>query len=154
MALSLNRITLIGNLGKDPETKNFSNGGKVVNFSVATSESWKDKHTGENREKTEWHKIAVFGDALADFCQKYLRKGSKIYLEGKLQTRKYQDNSGRDVYTTEVVVQGFDGKIISLESKSSRDDGQSSGGYGGGTQNGSSSSDYNSGGLSEDDLPF
>tara|TARA_R110002074_G_scaffold262994_2_gene435132 strand:- start:16324 stop:16818 length:495 start_codon:yes stop_codon:yes gene_type:complete len=117
MAGSLNRVTLIGHLGKDPESKSFQNGGKVVNFSIATSETWKDKNSGEKREKTDWHNVAVFQDGLTSIAENYLRKGSKVMIEGKLQTRKWQDQSGNDRYSTEVVLQGFDAKILLLDGK-------------------------------------
>ena len=143
MAGSLNKVTLIGNLGKDPESRSFNNGGKVVNFSVATSETWNDRSSGEKREKTEWTKVAIFSEPLGKIAEQYLRKGSKVYLEGKLQTRKWQDQSGKDMYTTEVVLQGFDAKLIMLDGKSgggrSDDDG-----YGGSTR----SNEYSSGGAS------
>lgn len=103
---SLNKVCLIGNLGKDPETRTFQNGGKVCNFSIATSESWKDKQSGERKEKTEWHNIAILSDGLAGVAERYLKKGSKVYIEGKLQTRKWQDQSGNDRYSTEVVLNG------------------------------------------------
>ncbi len=121
MAASLNKVILIGNLGKDPESKSFSNGGKVVNFSVATSESWKDRGSGEKKEKTTWHNVAIFNENLADIATKYMRKGSKVYLEGKIQTRKYQDQSGNDRYVTEVVLQGFDCKLMNLDSRQQQD---------------------------------
>lgn len=117
MAGGINKVIIVGNLGADPETRTFSNGGKVCNLRVATSESWKDKNTGEKKEKTEWHSIAMHGP-LADIGEKYLRKGSKVYIEGKLQTRKWQDQSGNDRYTTEIVLQGFDGKLEMLDSRS------------------------------------
>lgn len=123
---SLNKVTLIGNLGADPEIKEFNNGGKVCNLSIATSEQWKDKNTGEKREKTEWHRVAIFQEGLVRICEQYLKKGSTIYLEGKLQTRKWQDQSGADRYSTEIVLQGFDGKMVMLGGKS--DGGQSQGG--------------------------
>ena len=128
MAGSLNKVMIIGHLGKDPEKRSFSNGGAVVNFSVACSESWKDKSTGERREKTEWVNVAVFNDNLGGIAMQYLKKGSKVYVEGKLQTRKWQDNSGSDRYSTEVVLQGFDGTILML---SKTDDAPAQGGYGG-----------------------
>jgi single-strand DNA-binding protein len=106
MAGSLNKVMLIGNLGADPEVRSFQNGGKVANLRVATSESWKDKNSGERQERSEWHTVAVFGDGLAGVCERYLRKGSKVYLEGQLRTRKWQDQSGNDRYSTEVVLQG------------------------------------------------
>ena len=103
---SLNKVCLIGNLGADPEVRSFQNGGKVCNLHIATSETWKDKATGERKEKSEWHTVAVFGDGLASVAERYLRKGSKVYIEGKLATRKWQDQSGADRYSTEVVLQG------------------------------------------------
>jgi len=107
---SLNKVTLIGRLGKDPEVRSFQNGGKVVNFSLATSERWKDKE-GNQKEKTEWHNVAVFNEHLADIAERYLRKGSLVYLEGQLQTRKWQDQSGNDRYSTEVVLPAYRGEI-------------------------------------------
>jgi single-strand DNA-binding protein len=117
MAGSMNRVTLVGNVGKAPESKSFNNGGKVVNLSLATSESWKDKATGERKEKTEWHNVAVFQDGLAGIVEQYVHKGSKVLVEGKLQTRKWQDQSGNDRYSTEVVLQGPDARIILLDGK-------------------------------------
>jgi len=119
MAGSLNRVTLIGNVGKDPEARSFQNGGKVVNFSLATAETWKDKQTGERKEKTEWHTIAVFQEGLAGIAEQYIRKGSKVLVEGKMQTRKWQDQSGNDRYSTEVVLQGPDARILLLGDKQS-----------------------------------
>ena len=138
MAGSLNKVTLIGNLGADPEVRTFNNGGKVCNLRIATSERWRDKNTGENREKTEWHSVAIFSEGLVRVCEQYLRKGSSIYIEGKLQTRKWQDQSGNDRYSTEVVLQGFDSKLVMLDGRNSGggDGGQSGGGYGGGNQGG------------------
>lgn len=118
MAGSMNRVTLVGNVGKDPEVKSFQNGGKVVNFSIATAETWKDKTTGEKKEKTEWHNIAAFQDGLTGIVEQYVRKGSKLLVEGKLQTRKWQDQSGTDRYSTEVVLQGPDARILLLGDKS------------------------------------
>ncbi|MEH6662881.1 MAG: single-stranded DNA-binding protein [Parasphingorhabdus sp.] len=126
MAGGINKVIIVGNLGKDPEVRTFANGGKVCNFSVATSESWKDKSTGERKEKTEWHNISIYNEGLAGVAEKYLRKGSKVYLEGKLQTRKWQDQSGNDRYSTDVVLQGFDAKMEMLDSR------QGGGGQGGG----------------------
>lgn len=133
----INKCIIVGNLGKDPELRTFANGGKVCNFSVATSESWKDKQTGERKEKTEWHNIAIYNEGLAGVAEKYLRKGSKVYLEGKLQTRKWQDQSGNDKYSTDVVLQGFDAKLEMLDAKQggqSTDSGQSD--WGGGQSSG------------------
>ena len=104
MAGSVNKVILVGNLGKDPESRSFQNGGKVVSFSVATSENWKDRTSGERKEKTEWHNVSIFSEGLARVAEQYLKKGSKVYLEGQLQTRKWQDQSGQEKYTTEVVL--------------------------------------------------
>ena len=118
----------MGNLGQDPEVRYMPNGGAVANITVATSESWKDKQTGENREKTEWHRIAIFGK-LAEVAGEYLRKGSQVYIEGQLQTRKWKDQSGQDRYTTEVVVQGFNGTMQMLGGRQGGGQGQQQGGY-------------------------
>lgn len=128
MAGSVNKVIIVGNLGRDPEIKAFQNGGKVVNLRIATSESWKDKNTGERKEKTEWHSVAIFHEALGNIAEKYLRKGSKVYIEGALQTRKWQDSAGADKYTTEIVLNGFNSVLTMLDPKPN-DDG---GGYGGG----------------------
>ena len=129
MAGSVNKVILIGNLGADPEVRTFQNGGKVCNIRIATSETWKDRNTGERREKTEWHSVAIFQEGLVRVAEQYLRKGSKVYIEGKLQTRKWQDQSGQDRYTTEVVLNGYDGTLTMLDG---RGDNQGGGGYGGG----------------------
>lgn len=134
MAGSVNKVILIGNLGRDPETRSFQNGGKVCNLRIATSETWKDRNTGERREKTEWHSVAIFSEGLAGVAEKYLRKGSKVYIEGQLQTRKYQDQSGADRYSTEVVLRGFGDTLVMLDGRS--DGGGGGGGYGGGSQGG------------------
>jgi single-strand DNA-binding protein len=115
MAGSVNKVTLVGNLGRDPEVKSFQNGGKVVNLRIATSETWKDRTTGERKEKTEWHSVAIFNENLAKTAEQYLRKGSKVYLEGQLQTRKWQDTSGADKYSTEIVLQNFGGTLVMLD---------------------------------------
>lgn len=117
MAGSVNKVILVGNLGKDPEVRSFPNGGRVANFSVATSESWKDKATGERKERTEWHRVSILNDALVGIAEKYLRKGSKVYIEGQLETRKYEKD-GRDVYTTEVVLRPYRGELTMLDGKS------------------------------------
>ena len=114
MAGSLNRVTLIGNLGADPEVRNTTGGSKVVNFRVATTESWRDKTSGEKKERTEWHSIVVWNEGIAGVAEKYLKKGSKCYVEGELQTRKWQDKDGNDRYSTEVVLTGFGGKLVLL----------------------------------------
>ena len=112
---SLNRVMLIGNLGADPEARSLSNGGEVVNLRIATSESWKDKQSGERKEKTEWHSVVIFNEPLGQVAKNYLRKGSKVYLEGSLQTRKWQDQSGNDRYSTEIVLQRFNGELVLLD---------------------------------------
>ena len=114
---SVNKVIILGNLGADPETRTFSSGGKVCNLRIATSETWKDKNTGEKKEKTEWHSVAIFSEGLVRVAEQYLKKGSKVYLEGKLQTRKWQDQSGNDRYSTEIVLQGFDAKLVMLDGK-------------------------------------
>ncbi|RIJ14537.1 single-stranded DNA-binding protein [Henriciella mobilis] len=141
MAGSVNKVILIGNLGADPEVRQFQNGGQVCNLRIATSETWKDKNTGERREKTEWHNVAIFSEGLVRIAQQYLKKGSKVYLEGKLQTRKWQDQNGQDRYTTEVVLQGFDGTLTMLDSPGGGQGGggggrMGGGGYGGGSSGG------------------
>lgn len=115
MAGSVNKVILVGNLGRDPESRSFANGGKVVNLRLATSESWKDRTSGERRERTEWHSVAIFNENLANVAEKHLRKGSKVYLEGALQTRKWTDQAGAERYSTEVVLQGFDAKLVMLD---------------------------------------
>jgi single-strand DNA-binding protein len=117
---SLNKVMLIGNLGNDPEIRTMQNGTKVANLSVATSENWKDKATGERKEKTEWHRVVIFGN-LAEIAEKYLTKGSKVYVSGSMQTRKWQDKDGNDKYSTEVVVQGFGGELVMLDGKKGND---------------------------------
>ncbi|MCX8226487.1 MAG: single-stranded DNA-binding protein [Sulfitobacter sp.] len=151
MAGSVNKVILIGNLGRDPEVRSFQNGGKVCNLRIATSETWKDRNTGERREKTEWHTVAIFQEGLVRIAEQYLKKGSKVYIEGQLQTRKWQDQSGADRYSTEVVLQGFGGTLTMLDGPSGGgsgggggggyDSGPSDpGGYGGGYESGPSSS--------------
>lgn len=118
MSGSVNKVILIGNLGADPEVRQFQNGGQVCNLRIATSDTWKDKNTGERKERTEWHQVAVFSEGLVRVCQQYLKKGSKIYMEGKLQTRRWSDQQGNDRYSTEVVLQGFDGTLVMLDGPS------------------------------------
>ncbi|GAA0305319.1 hypothetical protein GCM10009087_14020 [Sphingomonas oligophenolica] len=130
MAGSVNKVILVGNLGRDPESRSFQNGGKVVNLRIATSETWKDKNTGERKEKTEWHSVAIFNEGLANVAERYLRKGSKVYIEGALQTRKWQDASGADKYSTEIVLQGFNSVLTMLDGAPGG--GGSGGGFGGG----------------------
>jgi single-strand DNA-binding protein len=129
VAGSVNKVILVGNLGKDPESRSFQNGGEVVSFSVATSESWKDRSSGERKEKTEWHNVSIFSEGLARVAKSYLRKGSKVYLEGQLETRKWQDQSGNDRYTTDVVLRNFNSAMVLLDS---REGGGGSGRGGGG----------------------
>lgn len=117
MAGSLNKVMLIGNLGKDPEIRSTQDGREIANLTLATSESWKDKMTGERREKTEWHRIAIFNENVVRVCKNYLKKGSKIFVEGSLQTRKWTDQSGQDKYSTEVVIQGFNGNLTMLDGR-------------------------------------
>ncbi|MCU9836998.1 single-stranded DNA-binding protein [Ruegeria sp. WL0004] len=144
MAGSVNKVILVGNLGRDPEVRSFQNGGKVCNLRIATSETWKDRNTGERRERTEWHSIAIFNEGLARVAEQYLRKGSKVYIEGQLQTRKWQDQSGQDRYSTEVVLQGFGSTLVMLDG---RGEGGGSGGgnYGGGQGGGDPYGGYDSG---------
>ena len=117
MAGSLNKVMIIGNLGADPEVRSFQNGGKVCNLRVATSENWKDRNSGERQERTEWHSVAIFSEGLINVCERYLRKGSKVFVEGQLQTRKWQDQSGQDKYSTEVVLQGFNSNLTMLDGR-------------------------------------
>ncbi len=147
MAGSVNKVILIGNLGRDPEVRSFQNGGKVCNLRIATSETWKDRNTGERKERTEWHSVAIFQEGLVRIAEQYLRKGSKVYVEGKLQTRKWQDQSGQDRYSTEVVLQGFDGVLTMLDGRSGGGDGGGFGGGGGGyDQGGGYGGGYDQGG--------
>ena len=143
MAGSVNKVILVGNLGKDPESRSFANGGKVVSFSVATSENWKDRTSGERKEKTEWHNVSIFSEGLARVAEQYLRKGSKVYLEGQLETRKWQDQSGNDRYTTDVVLRNFNSAMVLLDGRDGGGGGggrgdfggdEFGGGYGGGSQ--------------------
>ena len=167
MAGSVNKVILVGNLGRDPETRQLQDGNPVVNLSLATSESWRDKNTGERREKTEWHRIVIFNERLADVAQKYLRKGSKIYIEGQLQTRKWTDQSGVEKYSTEVVLQRFRGELQMLDrageggrddySQDSSSDAPSGGASDGGAPSGGGASDGGApsgGGVLDDDIPF
>jgi single-strand DNA-binding protein len=152
MAGSLNKVQIIGNLGRDPEVRAFQDGRKVCNLRIATSETWKDKATGEKREKTEWHSVAIFQEGIVRVAEQYLKKGSTVYIEGKLQTRKWQDQSGADKYSTEIVLQGYDGVLTMLGGKEAGG-GQSGdqGGYGsGGQSDGGGYAD----GLTDSDIPF
>jgi single-strand DNA-binding protein len=145
MAGSVNKVILIGNLGRDPEVRTFQNGGKVCNLRIATSENWKDRNSGERRERTEWHSVAIFNENLARIAEQYLKKGSKVYVEGQLETRKWQDQSGADRYTTEVVLRQFRGELTLLDG---RDGGGGGGGVsGGGYDDGYGGGDYGGGGA-------
>ena len=176
MAGSLNKVMLIGNLGADPEIRSFQNGGKVANLRVATTETWKDRNTGERQERTEWHTVAIFSEGLVGVVERFLRKGSKVYIEGQLQTRKWQDQSGNDRYSTEVVIRGMNGTLTMLDGAQGGGGGNRGGGGGGGNwdqgggssgggsgggwnQGGGSSGGSQSGGGSnyddlDDDIPF
>lgn len=139
MAGSLNKVMLIGNLGADPEIRRLPSGGSVANLRIATSETWRDKQSGERREKTEWHNVVIFNDNLVRVIEQYVKKGSKIYVEGQLQTRKYQDKSGQDRYSTEVVIQGFGGQLTLLDGRGEGGGREMSGGDRGGADFGRSS---------------
>lgn len=166
MAGSLNKVMLIGNLGQDPEIRSFQNGGRVANLRIATSETWKDRNTGERQERTEWHTVAIFSDGLVGVVERYLRKGSKVFVEGQLQTRKWQDQSGNDRYSTEVVIRGLGGTLTMLDGASGGGGGGGQrgggGGSGGGWDQGGGSSGGSSGGSGggsnyddlDDDIPF
>ena len=164
MAGSVNKVILVGNLGKDPEVRRMQNGNPVVNLSIATSESWRDKATGERKEKTEWHRVVIFSEGLAKVAEQYLKKGAKVYIEGALQTRKWTDQSGVEKYSTEVVLQGFNSTLTML-------DGRSGGGGGSFGSDDSGSNDFGGGQVSsaprravaagggrnndmDDDIPF
>lgn len=154
MAGSVNKVIIVGNLGRDPEVRTFQNGGKVCNLRVATSENWKDRNTGERREKTEWHSVAIFSEPLVRIAEQYLKKGSKVYIEGQLETRKWQDQSGQDRYSTEIVLRPYRGELTLLDSR----DGGSGGNYdddrssAGGEYGGGSSSPAPS--DMDDEIPF
>jgi len=154
MAGSVNKVILIGNLGRDPEVRTMQNGGKVCNLSVATSDRWKDRTTGEPQEKTEWHRVVIFDDRLCDVAERYLQKGAKVYLEGELQTRKWQDQSGQEKYTTEVVLRKFRGQLTMLDSRGGASG--SSGGFGDQNENYGSSDQGGPppGGDLDDEIPF
>jgi len=149
MAGSVNKVILVGNLGADPEVRNLPSGGKVVNLSIATSENWKDKNTGEKKEKTEWHRVVIFGDGLTRVAEQYLKKGSKVYIEGQLQTRKWQDQSGADKYSTEVVLQGFNSALVMLDGAN----GDRAPSEGSGSRPSKGGGSAAPGGL-DDDIPF
>lgn len=163
MAGSLNKVMLIGNLGNDPDVRTMQNGGKVCNLSIATSDSWKDKNTGERREKTEWHRVVVFNEGIVKVCESYLKKGSKVFIEGSLETRKWTDQNGQDKYTTEIVLKPFNGNLTMLDGRGG--DSQSQGGgysqnnnnnasYGGGNQGNAQAKPAEVYDDFEDDIPF
>jgi single-strand DNA-binding protein len=171
MAGSVNKVILIGNLGRDPEVRSFQNGGKVVNLRIATSESWRDKQTGERKERTEWHSVAIFNEALGKIAEQYLKKGSTVYIEGQLETRKWQDQSGQDKYSTEVVLRPYGGNLTLLggrgeggggsggyDDRGGYDEGSQGGGggYGGGGSRGGSGATGGGGSRSDidDEIPF
>ena len=129
MAGSVNKVIIIGNLGRDPEVRSFQNGGKVVNFSVATSETWRDKASGERKERTEWHRISILNEPLAKIAEQYLKKGSKVYIEGQLETRKWTDQSGAEKYTTEVVLRPYRGELTLLDGREGGGGASAGGGY-------------------------
>ncbi|WP_136644551.1 single-stranded DNA-binding protein [Tabrizicola sp. YIM 78059] len=170
MAGSVNKVILIGNLGRDPEVRSFQNGGKVVNLRIATSETWRDRNTGERKERTEWHSVAIYNEALGKIAEQYLRKGSTVYIEGQLETRKWQDQSGQDRYTTEIVLRPYSGNLTLLggrgegggsgggyDDRGGYDEG-GSGGYDGGSQGGRSDFGGPAGGGGrsdmDDEIPF
>ncbi len=154
MAGSVNKVIIVGNLGRDPEVRSFPNGGKVVNLRIATSENWRDKNTGERKERTEWHSVAIFNEGLAKIAEQYLRKGSTVYIEGQLETRKWQDQTGADRYTTEIVLRQYRGEMTLLGGRGEGGGGGAAddrGGYddyqGGGAPSGGGSSSRSSGGY-------
>ncbi|MDQ2762041.1 MAG: single-stranded DNA-binding protein [Pseudomonadota bacterium] len=151
MAGSVNKVILVGNLGRDPESRSFQNGGKVVELRIATSENWKDKNSGERKEKTEWHTVKVFNEGLANVADRYLRKGSKVYIEGALATRKWQDPQGQDRYSTEIVLQGFNSVLTMLDGAPGAGGGAAGGGgrdeFGGGNDFGGGSGGGSGGGY-------
>lgn len=172
MAGSVNKVIIVGNLGRDPEVRSFGNGGKVVNLRIATSETWRDKQSGERKERTEWHSVAIYNEALGKIAEQYLKKGSTVYIEGQLETRKWQDQSGADRYTTEIVLRQFRGELTLLggrdggssggggggyEDRGGYDEGSQGGGYGGGGSRGGSSGGGSGGGSRsdmDDEIPF
>ena len=161
MAGSVNKVIIVGNLGADPEVRTFPSGGKVCNLSVATSENWRDKQTGERREKTEWHRVAIYDEQIVGVAEQYLRKGSKVYLEGQLETRKWQDQSGQDRYTTEIALRPYRGEMTLLDARGEGGGGDfgggGRGGYGGG-QGGQGGGPSGQGGGGrpdlDDEIPF
>ena len=153
MAGSVNKVILVGNLGRDPEVRTMQNGGKVCNLSVATSERWRDRNSGEMQERTEWHRVVIFDEKLVDVAEKYLQKGRKVFLEGQLQTRKWTDQSGQEKYTTEVVLQRFRSNLVLLDGRG-EGGGDYAGGGGGGYSQGAEQPAGPSGGDLDDEIPF
>ncbi len=153
MAGSLNKVMIIGNLGADPEVRSFQNGGKVCNLRIATSEQWKDRNTGDRKERTEWHSVAIYQEGAANYAEQYLRKGSKVFIEGQLETRKWQDQNGNDRYTTEVVVRPFSGTVTGLDSRGGEGGSSYGGGGGGGGGSGSGGGGGYGGGGSRGGTP-
>ena len=153
MAGSINKVILVGNLGKDPEVRRTTSGDPVVNLSIATSESWRDKASGERKEKTEWHRVVIFNKNLADVAEKYLRKGSKVYVEGQLQTRKWTDKDGAERYSTEVVLQNFRGELTMLDGRNGGGEGGGSGGFGGRSGAGEAPASFQRDEM-DDEIPF
>lgn len=156
MAGSINKVILVGNLGRDPEIRTTQDGREIANLVLATSDSWKDKNTGEKREKTEWHRIVIFNEGLINVTKNYLHKGSKIYIEGSLQTRKWVDNSGAEKYTTEIVIQGFNGNLTILSSNNNSSYGQNNEASGsfGGSEGGQSKAAKPAAAELDDEIPF
>ena len=177
MAGSVNKVIIVGNLGRDPEVRSFANGGKVVSLNIATSENWRDKASGERKERTEWHRVSIFNEALGKIAEQYLKKGSTVYIEGQLETRKWQDQSGADRFTTEVVLRQFNGQLTLLGGRDGAGAGAGSGGYedrgggyeeqggggsGGGNRGGSAGGGMSGGGNAggggrsdmDDEIPF
>jgi len=160
MAGTVNKVILIGNLGRDPEIRTTQDGSKITHLSVATTDTWRDRNSGERRERTEWHRVVIFNDKLGEVAEKYLRKGSKVYLEGSLQTRKWTDQSGQERYTTEVVLQRYRGEMTMLDTRGGGGGDFGGGGdYGGGSSGGGSSGGGSSGGGGspgdlDDEIPF
>jgi single-strand DNA-binding protein len=164
MAGSVNKVIIVGNLGRDPEVRTFQNGGKVCNLRIATSETWKDRNTGERKERTEWHSVAIFSEPLARIAEQYLKKGSKVYIEGALETRKWQDQSGQDRYTTEIVLRPYRGELTLLDGREGGGGGggyaddrggydDRSGGYGAGPSSGGGGGRAPAGDI-DDEIPF
>lgn len=152
MAGSVNKVILVGNLGRDPEIRNTQDGREIANITVATSESWKDKNSGERKEKTEWHRVVIFNEGLVKVTKNYLKKGAKVYIEGALQTRKWTDKDGQEKYSTEVVLQGFGSTLTMLDSR--RDGGSEGGSYSQSSSAPSSGSKQPVAELADDEIPF